>query len=1278
MTDLAVLTVRLEAETSKYQAGLNASAKQLQEFQNKVKDALEDIRNQFIAVFTVDKITEFIESTVESAAALQKLSEQAGVGVAQLSALGLAAASAGISQDEMGTSLRKLNQSIAEAAGDPTSKAAYAFQALGISVTNSNGSLKTAGQLIPTIADAYARFANGPAKVAVNTDIFGRSMQSLIPVLNGGSAALADFQKQADEAGITLSDEVARAADEVEKKFSLLKQTFASGFGGEVLAAILPSLNAFADGLANIARQGDATSGPLAAFVKILQVIGSVVIEIDGEFRELGSSVTGVGDALQAVSEGQFQKAWDILNKQSEDAVAIRKATNDALLALSGDAGNQQVAIAQATAARLAAIKPPAPIEQPDFSGAFQNLTSVDLSKVGLSLGDGFKKADTAVAATSAAVGNLWKSADAYADSYFADVLAGSQTPIIDPKVIADQEASLDGLHGADLSKIGESLGAGFTAAKAPVVDTWKVAQAAADDYLAQIKVVSATPIVNSDSIKDQAAGISRLTDAWRTDSAASTAMWESADNASADYFARLDALSKTPILDPSVVAEQRKAFGDLQNNTHLGDVGKQLTNGLAESEKTLVLVSTQVDDLWKSAGDSADGFFDKLHNAGSIAPQLVTPQIQQQDQAQKKLEDFASGIQAQAASFGLGTAAATTFKLSFGPLADAIALARKNLSDLQAQTIDSNPALIKSAQATLAAVTNIQSAAQQLQGLQDVKTLKDFAQGIQQQVVAFDQGTVASVNYRLSTGQVGEAVDRANKTLAEVPASTSAANDSVRALASSLLSLVANAKSAAVALQTKQDTREIDNYTAKLNDQLLKYAQSDVAAVDFATTTGKLGEALARAGESGAIATAHIHDLAVELTLAKDKDALFNVDQEILTMTGHLVDASKAAFDFQNKIVIKNIAATGGSATQQQIDDLKKLGVSQDQYNAALEEAARLQTEEAAIEAATNKAVLSGQISVKAGQDAINAARQNESAQLDKLGPQIAAYGQQQLDNLAKLKDAEQAFQEQVNLTAQIRADEALKESEINEKIATGQVDTLDGQRQISESRAAELVQLADIQTKLQGIADASGLDSLKLQAKQAQAALNELAVQAVDPLAKKLKDDFANSASDAFASFVTGSQTASQAIHSFITSVESELVKLATNKILEQLFNTSSGSGFFSGLASLFGGGAAPAAGAASTFVAGSNGVPIDAFFASGGHADAGGSYMVGEKGPEMFVPDTGGTVVPNGKWGGTTIHLTQQFVLPPGSNVSRQTQQQIGAQAYSGTSRASRRNN
>ena len=41
-------------------------------------------------------------------------------------------------------------------------------------------------------------------------------------------------------------------------------------------------------------------------------------------------------------------------------------------------------------------------------------------------------------------------------------------------------------------------------------------------------------------------------------------------------------------------------------------------------------------------------------------------------------------------------------------------------------------------------------------------------------------------------------------------------------------------------------------------------------------------------------------------------------------------------------------------------------------------------------------------------------------------------------------------------------------------------------------------------------------------------------------------------------------------------------------------------------------------------------------------GAPVSGGGSYLVGERGPEMFTPNTSGSITPSNKLGGTTVNM------------------------------------
>ena len=116
----------------------------------------------------------------------------------------------------------------------------------------------------------------------------------------------------------------------------------------------------------------------------------------------------------------------------------------------------------------------------------------------------------------------------------------------------------------------------------------------------------------------------------------------------------------------------------------------------------------------------------------------------------------------------------------------------------------------------------------------------------------------------------------------------------------------------------------------------------------------------------------------------------------------------------------------------------------------------------------------------------------------------------------------------------------------------------------------------------------------------------------------------------------FVSVTQNLEQALDQFVQtgklsfsdlarSIISDLIKIQLKAQATAIFKSSGIGGFFSGL---FGGGGGGSPAFGSTAFWGGK--------AEGGDVSGSGSYMVGERGPELFVPKTSGTVIPNNKLG------------------------------------------
>jgi hypothetical protein len=146
------------------------------------------------------------KSAIDTADAFGKLSTRTGIAADKLLAYVNAGKLADVSQSDLETGLRTLARTQVEAS-EGVATYADAYAKLGVAVKNQDGTLKDSDQLLSDIADRFQDLPNGPEKAAVAMDIFGRSGQKMITLLNGGSEAL-------DEFGYNLSDSFARNSEE--------------------------------------------------------------------------------------------------------------------------------------------------------------------------------------------------------------------------------------------------------------------------------------------------------------------------------------------------------------------------------------------------------------------------------------------------------------------------------------------------------------------------------------------------------------------------------------------------------------------------------------------------------------------------------------------------------------------------------------------------------------------------------------------------------------------------------------------------------------------------------------------------------------------------------------------------------------------------------------------------------------------------------------------------------------------------------------------------------
>jgi phage-related minor tail protein len=127
---------------------------------------------------------------------------------------------------------------------------------------------------------------------------------------------------------------------------------------------------------------------------------------------------------------------------------------------------------------------------------------------------------------------------------------------------------------------------------------------------------------------------------------------------------------------------------------------------------------------------------------------------------------------------------------------------------------------------------------------------------------------------------------------------------------------------------------------------------------------------------------------------------------------------------------------------------------------------------------------------------------------------------------------------------------------------------------------------------------------------------------------------DDIANSMADA----IVSGENMGDALRGVFQQIARDLISSGIRSLLQNTFSFggSKGGGFFGSLfGGLFGG-----------------------FRAEGGPVSSGNAYVVGEEGPELFMPQSSGQIIPNGATGGRS-EVTVRLAVPKGVTVEETRQ-------------------
>ncbi|WP_428485948.1 phage tail tape measure protein [Rhodopila sp.] len=142
---------------------------------------------------------EMTKEAGEAAIALDAAAQKIGVTAGQFAGLSWAAKENAVSTETMTSSLEKLNKTVGGAVAGKAKDAAALFHHLGIQMKDAQGHTRSTADLLPQLADAFAKTRDPAMRALMATTLFGKAGQELLPMLMKGREALAEMSEAGEK-----------------------------------------------------------------------------------------------------------------------------------------------------------------------------------------------------------------------------------------------------------------------------------------------------------------------------------------------------------------------------------------------------------------------------------------------------------------------------------------------------------------------------------------------------------------------------------------------------------------------------------------------------------------------------------------------------------------------------------------------------------------------------------------------------------------------------------------------------------------------------------------------------------------------------------------------------------------------------------------------------------------------------------------------------------------------------------------------------------------------
>ena len=280
----------------------SVSAQQLKAVGGKLKEAggkIEDVGRKLAGVSAGAAaigagLLKLGYSAIQSADDLNTLSKQTGISTDELQKMQYASDLVDVSLEDITGALRKMKAKM-----DPANES---FAALGVSVVNADGSLRSATDVFYDSVKALSGISNETERDQIAMALFGKSADQLAGIIDDGGAALRKYGEEAENLGLIMSGDTLDALNKTNDTIDQLKAEMSgtmAQIGADVATVLAPALKTAEEFIGKItAKLRELTPEQTETILKVIGIISVVspLIILGGKIvTGIGALISGFG-----------------------------------------------------------------------------------------------------------------------------------------------------------------------------------------------------------------------------------------------------------------------------------------------------------------------------------------------------------------------------------------------------------------------------------------------------------------------------------------------------------------------------------------------------------------------------------------------------------------------------------------------------------------------------------------------------------------------------------------------------------------------------------------------------------------------------------------------------------------------------------------------------------------------------------------------------------------------------------------------------------------------